>query len=171
MRIKKVSQTTPSSAQVVDGYSTSSSDSYSCNYVNKSMATFSYSDASNISAGSTVPIDTTDVSVGGKFTLNSNKIVIGAGVTKVKVSAQVWYSSGSTTRQWFFMYKNNDYFNQIIAYGRTYECVNFSPKVISVSEGDTIELKLYGIEGSGSIGINSGSSVKNATFITIEEVK
>lgn len=36
MRIKKVSQTTPIQAQVVDGYSTSTTDSYSANYVNKS---------------------------------------------------------------------------------------------------------------------------------------
>ena len=35
MRIKKVSQTTPTQAQVVDGYSTSTTDSYSANYVNK----------------------------------------------------------------------------------------------------------------------------------------
>ena len=34
MRIKKVSQTTPTQAQVVDGYSTSTTDSYSANYVN-----------------------------------------------------------------------------------------------------------------------------------------
>ena len=34
MRIKKVSQTTPTQAQVVDGYSASTTDSYSCNYVN-----------------------------------------------------------------------------------------------------------------------------------------
>ena len=35
MRIKKVSQTVPTTAQVVDGYSNSTTDSYSCNYVNK----------------------------------------------------------------------------------------------------------------------------------------
>ena len=40
MRIKKVSQTTSTQAQVVDGYSTSTTDSYSCNYVN-SMNTYS----------------------------------------------------------------------------------------------------------------------------------
>lgn len=34
MRIKKVSETTSTQAQVVDGYSTSTTDSYSCNYVN-----------------------------------------------------------------------------------------------------------------------------------------
>ena len=40
MRIKKVSQTTSTQAQVVDGYSTSTTDSYSCNYVN-SINTYS----------------------------------------------------------------------------------------------------------------------------------
>ena len=34
MRIEKVSQTTPTSAQIVDGYSTSTTDGYSANYVN-----------------------------------------------------------------------------------------------------------------------------------------
>lgn len=35
MRIKKVSQTTSTQAQVVNGYSTSTTDSYSANYVNE----------------------------------------------------------------------------------------------------------------------------------------
>lgn len=39
MRIKKVSQTTPIQAQVVDGYSTSEIDSYSANYVNNTFQT------------------------------------------------------------------------------------------------------------------------------------
>ena len=37
MRIKKVSQTTSTQAQVVDGYSASTTDSYSCNYVNNNI--------------------------------------------------------------------------------------------------------------------------------------
>ena len=35
MRIKKTSETTPTMASVVDGYSTSTQDGYSCNYANK----------------------------------------------------------------------------------------------------------------------------------------
>lgn len=42
MRIRKVSQTTPTQAQVVDGYSTSEVDSYSCNYVNSTLGTILY---------------------------------------------------------------------------------------------------------------------------------
>ena len=34
MRIKKTSETTPTMASIVDGYSTSTQDGYSCNYVN-----------------------------------------------------------------------------------------------------------------------------------------
>lgn len=37
MRIKKVSETTSTQAQVVDGYSASTTDSYSCNYVNNNI--------------------------------------------------------------------------------------------------------------------------------------
>lgn len=34
-RIKKVSQTIPTSAQIVDGYAESSTDGYSCDYINE----------------------------------------------------------------------------------------------------------------------------------------
>ena len=35
MRIKKVSETTPITGQVIDGYSESTTDGYSANYVNE----------------------------------------------------------------------------------------------------------------------------------------
>lgn len=35
MRIKKTSETTPTMASIVDSYSTSTQDGYSCNYVNE----------------------------------------------------------------------------------------------------------------------------------------
>lgn len=35
--IKKTSETTPTMASIVDGYSTSTKDGYSCNYVNKNL--------------------------------------------------------------------------------------------------------------------------------------
>lgn len=37
MRIKKVSQTSSTQAKIVDGYSTSTVDGYSCNYVNNEV--------------------------------------------------------------------------------------------------------------------------------------
>ena len=46
MRIKKVSQTTATQAQVVDGYSTSTTDSYSCNYVNGSVGKILWTNSS-----------------------------------------------------------------------------------------------------------------------------
>ena len=46
MRIKKVSQTTSTQAQVIDGYSTSTTDSYSCNYVNGSVGKILWTNSS-----------------------------------------------------------------------------------------------------------------------------
>lgn len=46
MRIKKVSETTPTMASIVDGYSTSTQDGYSCNYVNDRIET-EYSSTNN----------------------------------------------------------------------------------------------------------------------------
>lgn len=37
-QIKKISQTTPTSAQIVDGYNTSTTDGYSSNYINNNIA-------------------------------------------------------------------------------------------------------------------------------------
>ena len=37
MRIKKTSQTTPTASQIVNTYSTSQTDAYSCNYVNNEV--------------------------------------------------------------------------------------------------------------------------------------
>lgn len=39
MRIKKISQTTPIQAQVINGYSTSTTDAYSASYINASIPT------------------------------------------------------------------------------------------------------------------------------------
>ena len=48
MRIKKVSKTTATSAQVIDGYSESTTDAYSCNYINKIIESGSNANGSYI---------------------------------------------------------------------------------------------------------------------------
>ena len=49
-RIKKVSQTTPTSAQIVDGYSTSTADGYSANYINSLRPTVLWTNPSPTSS-------------------------------------------------------------------------------------------------------------------------
>lgn len=72
MRIKKVSQTTPVTAQVVDGYSTSTTDAYSANYVNNMQIGTSNidwealeSDGLAYLTGNTYTINSTDVAMIG----------------------------------------------------------------------------------------------------------
>jgi len=56
MQIKKISETTPTMASVVDTYSTSTQDAYSCNYVNGKTGVILYDDAN----GSTGTITLSD---------------------------------------------------------------------------------------------------------------
>ena len=53
MRIKKVSQTTATNAQIVDGHSDSTEDGYSCNYINEVLrGNTLYENPQGISSGS-----------------------------------------------------------------------------------------------------------------------
>ena len=79
MRIKKVSQTTSTQAQVVDGYSTSTTDSYSCNYVN------------NIN------------------TYSTNEIRIGTWIDGKPIYRKVYIENNPTTGEWAYINTDNTY--------------------------------------------------------------
>ena len=117
-----------------------------------------------------IPFDSSNI-IGSKFTLENGKIKIGSGVSKVKVSGQIWYYAYDTTRQWFYLKQNANMINTNIAMlNKSYGVLNFNEKIIDVVEGDVIYFELIDLEGTGTIGINYGSSIKNMTYITIEEV-
>lgn len=79
MRIKKVSQTTSTQAQVVDGYSTSTTDSYSCNYVN------------------------------GTNTYSTNEIRIGTWIDGKPIYRKVYIENNPTTGEWAYINTDNTY--------------------------------------------------------------
>lgn len=79
MRIKKVSQTTSTQAQVVDGYSTSTTDSYSCNYVN-SINTYS-----------------------------TDEIRIGTWIDGKPIYRKVYIENNPTTGEWAYINTDNTY--------------------------------------------------------------
>ena len=109
--------------------------------------------------------------IGYKFTIEDGKIKIGKNVKKVKISGQIWYYAYDTTRQWFYLKQNDNMINTNIAMlNKSYGVMNFNEKIIDVVEGDVIYFELVDLEGTGTIGINYGSSIKNMTFMTIEEV-
>ena len=123
----------------------------------------------DLTAGNNIVFDTASIT-GSKFTLENGQIKIGAGVSKIRVSGQIWYWSNNTTRQWFTLNQNETVVNQMISYNTNYETMAFSSKIIDVNEGDVFYFKLHNTEGSGGIIVNNGASPKTMTFITIEEV-
>lgn len=123
----------------------------------------------SMSAGETLSFDNATI-VGSKFALKNGKIKIGSGVSKVKLTGQIWYYPHSTTRQWFTMNQNTNIMNQMISYSTSYNVMSFSTKVIDVANGDEFYYSLYNIEGTGKLEINNGANPKTMTYITIEEV-
>ena len=98
MRIKKTSQTTPIQAEVVNAYSTSEENSYSCNYMNRKIAMATLSNVISVGNQGVVGFDTFDSTTELLTWDSTNKgIVIGAGISKILVSANlhIRYSSSN----------------------------------------------------------------------------
>lgn len=83
MRIKKVSQTTPVQAQIVDGYSTSSTDGYSAHYINQRLDAMYPVGSIYMSVNSTNP----STLFGGTWEQLEDRFLIGASST---------YTAGNT---------------------------------------------------------------------------
>ena len=115
-----------------------------------------------------IPIEES-VSVGDKLTLNStnNSIVIGDGVSKVLVSANILFSTGGTssTRRGIAIYKNGSQIMYNSSKGdTTYTGASITPYLLSVQKNDYIQI--YGINQGAS-----GSVVSTVnTFLTVEVI-
>ena len=101
------------------------------------------------------------------LTLSSNGIRIGAGISKVKVSGNVFIYAASTSvaYNWVSIRKNRvDVTSSITSASGRYGSVVFAPKVIDVSEGDIISL--YKIN-------STNDTVRGATntWLTVEVVE
>lgn len=115
-----------------------------------------------------LPIDT-DNTVGTLLTLDTvnNVVKIGAGITKVMVSANVLFSTGGTssTRRGISIYKNS---SQIIYNSTkgdtTYTGCSIAPYILDVQENDTIGLYAINQGASGSV-----ISATN-TYLTVKVV-
>lgn len=115
----------------------------------------------------TIPFGHTYTLIGNKLSLSNNKIVIGSGVTKVKVSAHVWVTSSSHV--WFKVLRNSTVIASMIGSDSCgYKTLDVSTKCITVSEGDTIRIDY---NNSGSTTLNQGSGNGNETYLTVEVVE
>lgn len=117
----------------------------------------------------TIPINKTLCSVGHKLSTNGNGIVIGKNVSKILVSAQVyWYTDVSTTGDSIcYIRKNTETLvtnNSRLA--DPYEHTQLSLRLVNVSEGDVINLS---VKSEGSTPIIK--SYTHGTFLTVQVIE
>ena len=129
------------------------------NNIKKDVMTITgdYNDTS-FAYNTTIQLNTLLGSTGSKLTFASSSygIKIGAGVSKVLVSASVFFSSGAAGYGWLKVYKNGTFTNlETIAYTTTnsFGSATLNPVVMSVQENDVITLfnpENCRIRGTGS---------------------
>ena len=170
---------------ITNDYSQSQTDTYSCNYINERLDEISTKSAitiglsANVSHTATtkVALNTIMNNIGDKFTLIDNGIKIGAGVTKVKVSANILQQASAVNLYGGYITKNGTNLASAVNVGfntipRTnsweYFHTGISPIIIDVVEGDIIYLCSYinGITATVTLQAYAGRSVN----LTVEEV-
>lgn len=158
---------------------TSDTETYSCNYVNSlkpSAITVGLTNDTNFTTSSLiVPLDKVVGSTGSKFELINNKIKIGAGVTKIKVSGSLTEESTIAGLFGGYISKNgtnlysaiNVGFSSLATANEMYK-INMTPVIVDVNPGDLIMLNAYTQNSSATVTIKAYNG--RATNITIEEV-
>lgn len=123
-----------------------------------------------------IPLDVSMVS-GDKLSLDNNAVKIGAGVSKVMISAMVFYQDYGTEASYLFprIEINDSTVSKAIASRcpdtNRYQTVTFAPFVINAKEGDLITLL------SGEISPNNTGTIRGkdynswCTYMTVEVVE
>ena len=181
MKIRKIYQGSVPENKVVSTYTESESNVYSCDYMNNLNASiltaylnsnYSYSMSGNNTA-TKLPLNG-KLSIGDKFTLSNNEIIIGNDVSIIKVSANISTAWNGTAQGdlLLYLYKNDILIGRVS--GNKYD-VNMSqglaltPMLLNVSPGDRLSLALY-TNNPGSMNIIGGSAPL-ATYMTVQTVE
>ena len=157
---------------------TGDNDVYSCNYVNSlkpSAITVGLNNDTNFTASNlVVPLDKVMGSTGSKFELINNKIKIGTGVTKIKVSGSLTEQSNIVGLFGCYITKNGTNLDSAINIGFSYlpttdgmYKINMTPVIVNVTPGDLISLIAY-TQSSATISVKGYAG--RATNITVEEL-
>ena len=139
-------------ANVVQVKSNSTTDVYSCDYVNKFerniiTAKGVSQEIETISSGSKVTLSNA-VIVGNKLTINDGGIKIGSGVSKVVINASTTYTSSSPSQHGLIIYKNSKTYENRVA-RMLFNCgsnidiqptIDIPNQIIEVSENDILYL-------------------------------
>lgn len=114
--------------------------------------------------------------VGNKLSLVNGKIVIGAGVSKVKVNYTAkTTSAANTTRTFTYLMQDiNGTATALSQEGSYYSATNqqvnigYTPRVVSVNQGDAFYLRCYGYKNNKIVG---ATSTFIETYLTVEVVE
>ena len=181
MIIRKTQQPSdyPSNS-ISNAKTTGTTNTYSCDYVNSlkpSAITVGLNNDTNFTESNLiVPLDKVVGSTGSKFELINNKIKIGAGVTKIKVSGSITEQSAQNNLFGCYITKNGTTLSDAINIGFSYITtpnmmykISMSPVIVNVNPGDLINLIAY--INSSSVTATVKGYEGRATNITIEEAK
>ena len=158
---------------------TSDTETYSCNYVNSlkpSIITAGLENNIDFSGDNlVVPLNKIMAYSGSKVSLVDNKIKIGTGVSKIKVSGTLLEQTNYIGLFGAYICKNginlvdaiNVGFSYIPTTNNMYK-VSLPPLVVDVTAGDLISLTAYTSLEGATVTIQSYSG--RATNITVEEV-
>lgn len=123
-----------------------------------------------------IPFDKTVLSTSGRLTLASNAIRIGSDINYVKVSGQTLISPGSTNGlRHIRIQKVSGETTSSVAWVTIYVTASqhkifaATPIIVSVKEGDLLQVVFY--TGNSSDSISSGSTANGyQTYLTVEEL-
>jgi microcystin-dependent protein len=147
--IVKAKQSSGLIANVAQTFSSSTQDTYSCNYINSIENKISrkyaiaYPTAQQSLASNTqISLNAFYKNVGNKFTLSNNSVVVGAGVSKIAISGCIFAEEVDNTNYvWGQIKKNNvSIITCIVSSTCGFVSTPLPYQIIEVQEGDIISL-------------------------------
>src|SRR5574343_553973 len=151
-------------------------DVYSCNYINQiteknSICMNIDSVSQDLTVGAIIPFDNITTQIGNKLSLVNNAVKIGAGITKIKISALIWTNSPNRNYYKLFHKRGNTttlltpYIGKSGADGFTSIAIaNFQ---VNVQENDIVYINSA---MDNTVQLNKGSDCKTATYMTVEAI-
>lgn len=122
----------------------------------------SNSGTQDIGAQANIVVNSYTIKSGNGLSVSSEGVVVGQGVSKVLVSANVFYDSGtSSTYGWYHLTKNGveiPYTTTLASVSGGYGSAVCSPLLVNVSTGDVIRMR----------NISAGAEIRNnSTWMTV----
>ena len=150
---------------VTNTYSQSTSDTYSCNYINKSAITVRVNSTDvTIAKGDKIPFDSIWASIGDNFVL-TNGYIYSKKSCKIEISAQIWTYSAS--KSWLRLYVGSIGLADVIGKSGADAYTTFTMAPLITEITPSFGIAIIAVE---ALRLNAGAGNTMATYITVKEV-